>query len=432
MVRCAIISAVGVVALALGAAAAAEPVSDAFTYQGRLESSGSPAQGLHDLRFTLYDAPTGGASVGPTLSFNVLIQNGLFTLPLNFGPDAFDGERRFLEIEARATNPLDPNPFETLTPRQEVSPAPHAGFSIATRGISVDSAGNVGVGVDTPLENLHVGGSAPALLIAPGTGAEVSMIATDFRADATMTNEDGATTVFLGSSGSGSAGFLQVEDNSSAIKVKLDAEVGGINAGVGQLFNSAGTETIRLEAEEAAGNGAAIKLKNFAGQTTIELDAGLGSSGDGRIITQELQITGGSDLSEQFDISSDAGAPRPGMVVSIDAANAGRLTVSSSAHDKRVAGVISGAGDVKPGMLMGQRGTKADGEHPVALTGRVYVWCDADAAPIEPGDLLTTSTTPGHAMKVLDHRRAMGAIIGKAMTPLESGRGLVLVLVSLQ
>jgi len=135
MVRCAIISAVGVVALALGAAAAAEPVSDAFTYQGRLESSGSPAQGLHDLRFTLYDAPTGGASVGPTLSFNVLIQNGLFTLPLNFGPDAFDGERRFLEIEARATNPLDPNPFETLTPRQEVSPAPHAGFSIATRGM---------------------------------------------------------------------------------------------------------------------------------------------------------------------------------------------------------------------------------------------------------------------------------------------------------
>ena len=66
---------------------------------------------------------------------------------------------------------------------------------------------------------------------------------------------------------------------------------------------------------------------------------------------------------------------------------------------------------------------------PVALSGRVGVRCDA---PIGVGDLLTTSSTPGHAMRVGDHTRAQGAIIGKAMTSLDEGSGLVLVLVSLQ
>jgi len=66
------------------------------------------------------------------------------------------------------------------------------------------------------------------------------------------------------------------------------------------------------------------------------------------------------------------------------------------------------------------------------LTGRVYCWADASNGPIEPGELLTTASTPGHAMKVTDHPSAQGAIIGKAMTALKEGKGLVLVLVTLQ
>ena len=77
-------------------------------------------------------------------------------------------------------------------------------------------------------------------------------------------------------------------------------------------------------------------------------------------------------------------------------------------------------------------GTIADGEHPVALTGRVYCMADASNGPIVPGDLLTTSEVPGHAMKVTDHGLAQGAILGKAMTALEAGQGTLLVLVSLQ
>ena len=80
-----------------------------------------------------------------------------------------------------------------------------------------------------------------------------------------------------------------------------------------------------------------------------------------------------------------------------------------------------------------QPGTVADGKYPVASSGRVYCYCDADAGgSIKPGDLLTTSNTPGHAMKVKNYPKARGAIIGKAMSSLNEGTGLVLVLVTLQ
>jgi hypothetical protein len=60
------------------------------------------------------------------------------------------------------------------------------------------------------------------------------------------------------------------------------------------------------------------------------------------------------------------------------------------------------------------------------------VRADASQGAIKPGDLLTTSAIPGHAMKVTDHLRAQGAILGKAMSALKQGQGLVLVLVTLQ
>jgi len=188
--------------------------------------------------------------------------------------------------------------------------------------------------------------------------------------------------------------------------------------------------TIDMDAE-AGGGGAGIKLRDAAGAVSITLDGNDGN-GDGRIITDVLQITGGCDLSEPFDIKPIDRAVEPGMVVSIDPQRPGKLVVSNKAYDRTVAGIVSGAGGIKPGMLMGQSASVGDGEHPVALTGRVYCWADASNDPIEPGDLLTTSDVPGHAMKVTDYAKAHGAILGKAMSSLESGKGLVLVLVSLQ
>ena len=72
-----------------------------------------------------------------------------------------------------------------------------------------------------------------------------------------------------------------------------------------------------------------------------------------------------------------------------------------------------------------------EGGQDVALSGRVYVLADAANGPIKPGDMLTTSATPGHAMKVTNHQHAQGAILGKAMSALDQGQGMVLVLVTL-
>ncbi len=181
-------------------------------------------------------------------------------------------------------------------------------------------------------------------------------------------------------------------------------------------------------------SGGRLDFRNAAGATTISIDSddGNGANGNSVITTQILAITGGSDLSENFDIRALDGNVKPGMVVCIDPDRPGKLVVSRRAYDRTVAGVISGAGGVVPGMRMGQVGSVADGDHPVALTGRVYVYADASGGPIRPGDLMTTSDIPGHAMKVTRHAEVTGAILGKAMTSLDSGRGLVLVLVALQ
>jgi len=199
-----------------------------------------------------------------------------------------------------------------------------------------------------------------------------------------------------------------------------------------EFFNSNHNRTISIDpSETGSADAGQITMYSADGLTsTIEIDGGWGGP-NGRITTNELQITGGSDLSEYFDLTQKESI-KEGMVVSIDENNPGHLTVSQYAYDKKVAGIVSGANSIKPGLMMSQKGTIADGEHLIALSGRVYCLADATKDPIEIGDLLTTSDIPGHAMKVTDFENARGAIIGKAMTSLKSGKGLVLVLVSLQ
>jgi hypothetical protein len=150
---------------------------------------------------------------------------------------------------------------------------------------------------------------------------------------------------------------------------------------------------------------------------------------NGTTRTHSIIITGGADLAEPFKMGSQK--VQKGSVVVIDEAHPGELKLSTSAYDMHVAGIVSGANGINPGIALQQEGMMEGGQN-VALTGRVYVLADATHGPIQPGDLLTTSDTPGHAMKVSDHARAQGAILGKAMTTLSEGKGMVLVLVTLQ
>ena len=224
----------------------------------------------------------------------------------------------------------------------------------------------------------------------------------------------------------GDGGQIAIYNYAGTPTIYLDGDT-GVSGGQIALQNSAGIETIEIDAEEVAGNGAQIVLRKANGQASIVLDAEQG--GDGRIITEVLEITGGADLVESFDTGSVV--CEPGSVLAIDPERPGELMLASVPYDSRVAGIVSGAGDVRPGLHMGQLGV-ASGSTPVALTGRVYVRCSDENGPVRPGDLLTSSSTAGVAMRATDAERAFGAVIGKAMTSLEGAHGLVLVLVSLQ
>lgn len=133
----------GILAVAVAPAVlrAQTPVGTAFTYQGQLKQSGVPVDELADLEFTLWDADVGGGQVGPTLRFDgqshtpppVDIDNGLFTVVLDFGEGVFTGDARWLEI--RVAVPSGSGTWETLSPRQELTPVPHA---LALRALRTD------------------------------------------------------------------------------------------------------------------------------------------------------------------------------------------------------------------------------------------------------------------------------------------------------
>jgi len=136
----------------------------------------------------------------------------------------------------------------------------------------------------------------------------------------------------------------------------------------------------------------------------------------------------GADCAEHFDIAgTHEVAPGTVLVIGQD----GALEESRRPYDRRVAGVVSGAGKFKPGIILDKQDLGSP-RQPIALIGKVYCKVDADFGPIEVGDLLTTSPTAGHAMKAQDQSRAFGALLGKALRALPDGQGLIPVLVALQ
>jgi hypothetical protein len=253
--------------------------------------------------------------------------------------------------------------------------------------------GNVGIGINNPAARLDVAGRFADVMIGdPNCG---------------------------GGQGTAAIGFVSGPGGLDCVN---NFALGGNTTTKGTFINRPTGGAINF----VEGNGTPQMIIQPGGEVQVK----------GTTTTGILQIVGGSDLSERFEVSalqtSTETRIEPGMVVSIDPKHPGRLIVSSTPYDRRAAGVISGAGGIKPGMLMGQSGSVADGDLPVSLAGRVYCLADATNGSIEPSDLLTTSGTPGHAMKVTDRRRAQGSIIGKALTGLREGKGLILILVTLR
>jgi len=164
----------------------------------------------------------------------------------------------------------------------------------------------------------------------------------------------------------------------------------------------------------------ALYAKHFGNRTAAQFEGSIVVTGD--------VLLANADCAEDFAIAGGAAA-EPGTVMVLGAE--GSLAESREPYDKRVAGVLSGAGDYKPGVILDRRAESAE-RRPLALLGKVFCRVDATYAPIEVGDLLTTSATPGHAMKAADREKAFGTVLGKALRPLAGGCGLIPILVALQ
>jgi hypothetical protein len=189
---------------------------------------------------------------------------------------------------------------------------------------------------------------------------------------------------------------------------------------------------------EALGTGVGGVSKNWMGVygETKSTTGGAGVCGKGKIaglfegdviVTGDIQLTN-ADCAEHFDVSAGAVAD-PGTVMSIG--EDGGLLPCERPYDCRVAGVTSGAGEYRPAIVLDRQG-EDDNRRPIALVGKVYCKVDAQYGPIAIGDLLTTSSTLGHAMRAADPSRAFGTVIGKALRPWSDGRGLIPILVALQ
>jgi hypothetical protein len=178
------------------------------------------------------------------------------------------------------------------------------------------------------------------------------------------------------------------------------------------------------------------KNPNHGGVVGVNTGGGVGVYGEGSVagffkgdveVTGDIRLTN-ADFAEDFDIA-DADSIEPGTVMVLG--GEGALHPSEHAYDKRVAGVISGAGGYKPGIVLDKQQSRSD-RKPLALLGKVYCKVDAQYGAVEMGDLLTTSSTPGHAMRADDPIKAFGAVIGKALRPLTQGRALIPILIALQ
>jgi hypothetical protein len=157
---------------------------------------------------------------------------------------------------------------------------------------------------------------------------------------------------------------------------------------------------------------------------------------DGKVqVNGNLTVSGdvflpGADCAELFAVTSDTASVLPGTLLVID--SEGELAPSSRAYDRRVAGVVAGAGSYRPGIVLDSEQALRGPSARVSLIGKAFCQVDAGYGPIEVGDLLTTSDTVGCAMKASDRDRAFGAVVGKALRPLQSGRALLPILLTLQ
>jgi len=227
-------------------------------------------------------------------------------------------------------------------------------------------------------------------------------------------NNTAGMTDFINNQGGGTGGWQFINTNSTGTPLTTPMVIQGTgNVGIGTLSPGAKLE-VNGNVKLTSGSGASITFADGTVQSTAYTG-----------------VTCGGDYAETVDVAGSRSSYEPGDVMALGKDGGSDVTKSSGSYSTMVAGIYS----TKPGVV-GRRQTTdpktSTTEIPMAMVGIVPTKVSAENGPIQRGDLLVSSSTPGYAMKGTDRSRMLGAVLGKAMGNLDSGAGVIEVLVTLQ
>ncbi len=438
-----------------GAGQNPEPATPAFTrspgaipIQGRLtNASGVPLNGTYSMVFTLYEVDTGGTPYCSDTQ-SVIVSNGLFSSYLDgcyyqgsAGPNYIYGQKLWLGVKVGS----DPE----MTPRQVILPVPYAltlspgayvrGSENVDEVLIVEATGSSGANPDwdaliakaagageaveaTAVDGFAVYGSsetslsiygfslatntAPSILGCKGTCGSYAMSPTGVKGESSAGDGiQGISTAALGRGLYGSnvsniaiAGYNNVADTTNHSKPTLYLVQG----------NASGDFVVGAE--------------SYYGTRDFRIDRNGKGFFNGNIQTS------GADFAEQISAEELSTAYEPGDVLVISTSLDRSAALASEPFSTLVLGVYSS----NPGYLAGAPDTNDPlSGLPVAVMGIVPCKVSAENGPIQRGDLLVTSSTPGHAMRA-GANPPVGTVLGKAMEAMSEGAGLIQILVTLQ
>ncbi len=420
------------------------PIPGALPIQGRLtDSNGKLLNGSVTIVFSLYDVATGGTAVC-SQTRTVTVTNGLFSDYLDNCYNDLYGQKVWLGVKVGTD--------AEMTPRQVIYPVPYAlnlvpGAHIqgAKDGILtvIGTAGGTGT---ADYDALYVESSAGGEAIEAKSIYGYGVYATSNPSTALYGLSFGTETfpAVYGCKEEAYSVCGDFDDNNPAGVVGASTLGDGMQGYTSDLFHrgiyatnaGGGTALAAYSNSNASANHWYPSLYLIQGNGTG--DYVVGASSYQGIRSFRVDATGkgffnggtqasGADFAEQIASEGPASAYEPGDVLVISASQDRSAALSSEPFSTLVLGVYS----TQPGYLAGAPDSDDPlGGLPVAVLGIVPCKVSAENGPIQRGDLLVTSSTPGHAMRAGDNP-PVGAVLGKAMGSLDAGTGLIQVLVTL-